>query len=164
MSKKRVKFSGGGGGGGGEDADDIGDENDHAIGAEDDEEDGDHHRHHDVVVVAEDDDDDDDNEQGNRPHHHQHKTLLQLTTGINGETAKQSIESAVYQFAVGVMFVRKCLVSSCGASDTYTYNTELMRFYTNHPHLKEKLGPGHAPPGNTQQQRDDDDDDMHIPK
>lgn len=163
MSKKRVKFSGGGGGGG-EDDDDIGDENDHAIGAEDDEEDGDHHRHHDVVVVAEDDDDDDDNEQGNRPHHHQHKTLLQLTTGINGETAKQSIESAVYQFAVGVMFVRKCLVSSCGASDTYTYNTELMRFYTNHPHLKEKLGPGHAPPGSMQQQRDDDDDDMHIPK
>lgn len=163
MSKKRVKFSGGGGGGG-EDDDDIGDENDHAIGAEDDEEDGDHHRHLDVVV-AEDDDDDDDNEQGNRPHHHhQHKTLLQLTTGINGETAKQSIESAVYQFAVGVMFVRKCLVSSCGASDTYTYNTELMRFYTNHPHLKEKLGPGHAPPGSMQQQRDDNDDDMHIPK
>lgn len=164
MSKKRVKFSGGGGGGGGEDADDIGDENDHAIGAEDDEEDGDHREHHDVVV-AEDDDDD---EQGNRPHHHhhQHKTLLQLTTGINGETAKQSIESAVYQFAVGVMFVRKCLVSSCGASDTYTYNTELMRFYTNHPHLKEKLGPGHAPPGSMQQHHngDDDDDDMHIPK
>lgn len=97
------------------------------------------------------------------------KTLLQLTQGINGETAKQRIESAVYQFAVGVMFVRKCLVTSCGVSDTYTFDTELKQFYASHPHLREQLGPGHIPPGSgdgniINDSNNDEDDDMYIPQ
>lgn len=166
MHKKRVKFTSGGGGGG-DDGDEGGGGEEYGMHADEDDDDneediqyqnvaalmeGDEEEEHNVALKKDTDD----------------KTLLQLTQGINGETAKQRIESAVYQFAVGVMFVRKCLVTSCGVSDTYTFDTELKQFYASHPHLREQLGPGHVPPGSgdndINNNNDNDDDDMYIPQ
>jgi hypothetical protein len=172
MRAKRVKFISGGGGGGDDDEGDFG-----LLGAEEEEEDGEQEdiKYQNVIAVAaaEDEDEDDDLQKNVEE---KDKTLLQLTHGINGETAKQRIESAVYQFAVGVMFVRKCLVANCiGVSDTYTFDTELKQFYASHPHLREQLGPGHVPPGSSgggneddghhsHKDNDNDDDDMYIPQ
>jgi hypothetical protein len=163
MRAKRVKLISGGGGG------DDGDEAEFGEGQDDDEEEQEEDIQYKNVqqeVAA----DDDDEEVAEKNPQNNHKTLLELTHGINGETAKQRIESAVYQFAVGVMFVRKCLVASCGVSDTYTYDSELKQFYAHHPHLREELGPGHVPPGSSPGRGggdancDDDDDDMYIPQ
>jgi len=176
MRAKRVKFiSGGGGDDGGDDGGGGGEYG--ILGAEEEEEDGEQEdiQYQNVVAVAAAADEDEDDEQQKNAKEDPHKTLLQLTHGINGETAKQRIESAVYQFAVGVMFVRKCLVANCGGvSDTYTFDTELKQFYASHPHLREQLGPGHVPPGSAASVGDDghhnlkkddnEDDDMYIPQ
>lgn len=155
MRAKRVKLLSGGGGGGDDEAE-LGGE-----GHNDDEEEEEDIQYKNVQEAASDDDE----EAGEKNPHN--KTLLELTHGINGETAKQRIESAVYQFAVGVMFVRKCLVASCGVSDTYTFDSELKQFYVHHPHLREQLGPGHVPPGSSPEAAEADDmdaDDMYIPQ
>lgn len=154
MRAKRVKLISGGGSGGDDEAE-LGGE-----GPNDDEEEEEDIQYKNVQEAASDDDE----EAGEK---NPHKTLLELTHGINGETAKQRIESAVYQFAVGVMFVRKCLVASCGVSDTYTFDSELKQFYAHHPHLREQLGPGHVPPGSSPEAAEADDmdaDDMYIPQ